>query len=102
MQENALPHQKIIYVCCNARAEGERVCCASRGGVELHARLKELVKERGLRTKVRVSKSGCMDRCEEGANVMIFPDNVWLSHVVDSDLAAIIDRVARDVSLRPE
>ena len=97
MLEKELPHGKIIFVCTNWREEGERVCCASRCGVELHARLKALVKERGYRTKIRVSKSGCMDRCEEGANMMVFPDNVWLSGMTDADLEGLVDRVIADL-----
>lgn len=97
MFEKALPHGKIIFVCTNQREEGERVCCASQCGVELHARLKELVKERGYRTKIRVSKSGCMDRCEEGANMMLFPDNLWLSGMTDDDLEGLVDRMIADL-----
>ena len=99
MQEKDLPHKKIVFVCINRRAEGERTCCDSKGGAELHARLKELIRERGYRTKIRVSKSGCMDRCEEGANMMVFPDNTWLSHVGDGDLEGLVDRLIADVDV---
>jgi (2Fe-2S) ferredoxin len=97
MEEKPLPHEKVVFVCTNRREPGERVCCAERGSVELHARLKELVKERGHRVRIRVSKSGCMDRCEDGPNVMIFPDNVWLCGVEERDLEAILDRLVADV-----
>ncbi|MBX7255909.1 MAG: (2Fe-2S) ferredoxin domain-containing protein [Candidatus Hydrogenedentes bacterium] len=97
MQTNALPHEKIIFVCTNVREPGERVCCAGAGGCELRDKLKAMVKARQLRSKVRVSQSGCMDKCEDGPNIMIFPDNVWLSGVHESDLNAIVDAVARAV-----
>lgn len=97
MELNALPHEKIIFVCTNQREPGERVCCAGSGGCEIRDRLKAMIKTRHLRSKVRVSQSGCMDRCEDGPNVMIFPDNVWLSHVREADLDAIVDAVARAV-----
>ncbi len=98
MQENPLPHQKIVFVCCNQREEGAvRTCCANQNGVLIHQELKEMVKARGYRTKIRVSKSGCMDRCEAGANVMIFPDNVWLSDVMVEDLEALVDRLVAEV-----
>lgn len=97
MRDQELPHKKIVFVCINQRADGERVCCASHNGVELHARLKELVRERGYRTKIRISKSGCMDRCEEGANIMVFPDNRWLSNVQDADLETLVDNLIADI-----
>jgi (2Fe-2S) ferredoxin len=97
MQEQNLPHKKIVFVCINQREKSERTCCGSKDGAALHARLKELVRERGYRTKIRISKSGCMDRCEAGANMMVFPDNVWLSHVEDGDLKALVDRLVAEV-----
>jgi (2Fe-2S) ferredoxin len=53
-----------------------------------------MVKERRLRSKIRVSKSGCMDRCEDGPNVMVFPDCRWYSGVGLEDLDALLEEVA--------
>ncbi len=97
MRSNSLPHEKIIFVCTNRREAGERVCCANGGGCELRDTLKAMVKARQLRSKVRVSASGCMDKCEDGPNVMIFPDNVWLSGVNENDATAIVDAVAQSI-----
>lgn len=97
MRTNPLPHAKIIFVCTNQREPGERVCCADGGGCALRDTLKAMVKSRQLRSKVRVSASGCMDKCEDGANVMIFPDNVWLSGVSEDDATAIMDAVAQSI-----
>jgi len=97
MESNDLPFEKILFVCTNQREEGERVCCQRGGGCELRDTLKAMVKARQLRSRVRVSQSGCMDRCEDGPNVMIFPDNVWFSHVTSSDLEAILDAVVRSL-----
>ena len=97
MEFNGLPFEKIIFVCTNQRDEGERVCCQRGGGCELRDTLKAMVKTRQLRSKVRVSQSGCMDRCEDGPNIMVFPDNVWFSHVGSGDLEAILDAVVRSL-----
>ena len=97
MQTNDLPHEKIVFVCTNRREPGERICCAEGGGCELRDTLKEMVKARGLKGTVRVSASGCMDKCEEGPNIMIFPDNIWLSGVRASDLQPILDAVVRSL-----
>ena len=101
MQENPLPHQKTVFVCCNRREPGERVCCASQGGQELRDTLKAMVKERGYRAQIRVNQSGCMDKCEDGLNVMILPDNVWLSNVTEADLEPLLDRLIADVEEKP-
>jgi (2Fe-2S) ferredoxin len=94
MERNELPRQKIVFVCVNERPPGERTHCSQNGGAEVHARLKEMVKERRLRSKIRVSKSGCMDRCEDGPNVMVFPDCRWYSGVGLEDLDALLEEVA--------
>lgn len=97
MDINALPFEKIIFVCTNQRADGERACCMNGGGGDLRDTLKAMVKARQLRSKVRVSQSGCMDKCEDGPNIMIFPDNVWFSHVTEADLEPILDAVTRSL-----
>lgn len=100
MEKRCQPHKRIVFVCTNQRAPGERVCCADRGGAELRDRLKAMVKERGLRGRIRVSQSGCLDRCEDGPNIMVFPDNVWYAGVRPDDLNVILeDAIA---SLRAE
>ncbi len=98
MEQNALPYRKIIFVCTHQRAEGERVCCANRGGAELRDALKAMVKARRLKGKIRVSQSGCMDQCEKGANIMVFPDNTWWSAVNPEDLEPLLDEL--EASLR--
>ncbi|MDZ4858185.1 MAG: (2Fe-2S) ferredoxin domain-containing protein [Candidatus Hydrogenedentes bacterium] len=97
MEIEDLPFEKIIFVCTNKRDKDDRVCCAREGGCDLRDTLKELVKERGLKKKVRVSNSGCMDVCEEGPNIMIFPDNVWLSRVKKSELNVILQAIAQSI-----
>lgn len=93
MEEKVLPFKRIVFVCVNERNASDRVCCAARGGVALQEELKAMVKARGLKGRVRVCRSGCMDRCEQGPNVMIFPDNVWFSGVEPTDLPEIVDRI---------
>ncbi|MBN2307914.1 MAG: (2Fe-2S) ferredoxin domain-containing protein [Candidatus Hydrogenedentes bacterium] len=101
MKQQPLPHEKIIFVCTNRREEGTRRCCADGGGEGLREQLKALVKARRLRSRIRVSQSGCMDRCEHGPNVMVFPDNVWFSGVREEDAPAIVEFAARSLDPPP-
>lgn len=96
MQRNALPHQKIVYVCLNERENG--ACCAAKGSAAIHAVLKEAVKARGLDRQVRVSRSGCMDRCGRGVNVLVFPDGIWYSEVSEGDIDTILEEVLKDIA----
>src|SRR5687768_7549221 len=73
MEPGKLPYETLVLVCTNKRAPEERVGCASHGrcGAELRDKLKEAVAAKGLKGKVRVSASGCLDLCEEGPNVVV-------------------------------
>lgn len=74
-------------VCTNCRDDG-RECCAQKGSIDLHQKLKEAIKE--VAHDVRVSKSGCLDRCSTGATVVIMPDNICLGSVTEADIPEIV------------
>lgn len=86
---NELPkrHRKLVLVCTNVREDG-RECCGMKGSAELHKKLKEAMKAVDL--TIRVSKTGCLDRCSEGATVVIQPDDIWLGGVTESDIPEIV------------
>jgi len=92
MKSQPVPYQRVIYVCTNVREEEGRPACGARGSEEICALLKEEVKKRGLKGKVRAMKSGCMDFCEVGPNVMVFPDGQWHSGVKREDVPALIEK----------
>ncbi len=99
MKQAAIPFKQMIFVCTHAR-EGEEACNnPERGkncGMELLEKLREEVKQRGLKTKIRVAKSGCMDVCAAGPNVMIFDENgkaEWLSLVNLEVLPKIVEKL---------
>ena len=93
MDELPVPYQRMVFVCTHDRTTGPRVSCGSRGGAELRQRLKSLVKEHGLSDRIRICASGCMDVCEEGPNVMTFPDSRWVCGASPDDAERIFDEI---------
>lgn len=95
MDKKAVPFRKTVFVCTNAR-EGGRVACGNpgRGGLDLCEALKYAVKEKGLKGKVRVARSGCLDLCEEGPNAFVYPGGEWLSGVTPADVPALIEKLS--------
>lgn len=86
--ETASPKfQKYVFICENSRLEGD---CCSEKGTRLRELLKSAVKERGYAAKVRVSRSGCLDTCADGPNVLVMPDNVWFKRVAETDVDEIL------------
>jgi (2Fe-2S) ferredoxin len=47
--------------------------------------------ERGIRETVRANKAGCLDQCEIGPTVVVYPEAVWYGHVTPADVDEIIE-----------
>ena len=68
-----------VFCCTNRRVAGHpRGCCAEKGSEALRDYMKNKARALGLK-KVRVNNSGCLDRCELGPSVVIYPEGVWYS-----------------------
>jgi (2Fe-2S) ferredoxin len=85
-------YQHHVFFCCNKRDPPE-ACCAARGAAEMQVYAKQRVKELGLNGKgnVRINKAGCLDRCEEGPVIVVYPEEVWYTYVDRHDIDEIID-----------
>jgi (2Fe-2S) ferredoxin len=81
-----------IFVCCNRRApDHSRGCCDPEGSEQLRECFKHEVKRRGLDPLVRANKAGCLDQCELGATVVIYPQAIWYGGVRKEDVPRIIE-----------
>jgi (2Fe-2S) ferredoxin len=49
-----------------------------------------LQKAAGLSGKVRINKAGCLDQCEHGPTVVVYPEAVWYGHVQPEDAEEIV------------
>ena len=85
-----------LFVCCNRRPEGHaRGSCAAKGSERLRDYMKARAKELGLKG-VRVNAALCLDRCELGPCLVIYPEGVWYRIGSTADVDAVLTRhVAR-------
>lgn len=97
MRETNPRFEKYIFVCENERQEG--VCCAAGGGKRIREILKKAVSEKGLSGRIRVSRTGCLDVCSEGPNVLLMPDNVWFKHVEEKDISKILEKAVQGIEI---
>jgi (2Fe-2S) ferredoxin len=81
-----------IFVCCNRREPGhDRGCCDPDGAERLRNAFKAELNRRGLGPLVRANKSGCLDQCEHGPTVVIYPQQIWYGHVTVADVPRIVE-----------
>jgi len=80
-----------LFVCCNRRPDGhKRGSCAASGSEQLRDYMKARAKELGI-AGARVNSAGCLDRCERGPCLVIYPEGVWYRIGSTAD----VDRVLR-------
>ena len=85
--------EKHIFICTNQRPEGHsRGCCNASGDADLQRIFKAKLADHGISgSRVRANKSGCLDQCEAGPTVVVYPDAVWYGHVTPADVDEIIE-----------
>ena len=85
-----------IFICTNTRPEGHpRGSCAARampaGGVEkLRGYAREKARQLGIEN-IRCNAAGCLDRCEFGPNMVIYPEGVWYHYENQQDIDEILE-----------
>ena len=81
-----------VFFCGNQRAPGE-ACCNNHGATDMRNYCKDRVKALGLNGtgKVRINSAGCLDRCEQGPVLVVYPEAVWYTYVDKEDIDEIID-----------
>ena len=79
-----------VFCCINERSPGHRRgCCKERGSVELRDYMKTRVREMKI-NRVRVNQSGCLDRCELGPVLVIYPEGIWYTYQTKEDVDEIL------------
>ena len=88
--------EKHVFFCCNQREPGE-ACCNNHGATEMRAYAKDRIKALKLagKGKVRINQAGCLDRCDEGPVLVVYPEEVWYTYVDKQDIDEIIDEHLR-------
>ncbi|MDQ2102947.1 (2Fe-2S) ferredoxin domain-containing protein [Azospirillum isscasi] len=81
-----------VFSCTNRRPDGhKRGSCAARGSEKLRDYMKARARELGLDGRVRVNAAGCLDRCELGPVLVVYPEGVWYTYNSPADVDAILE-----------
>ena len=85
-----------IFVCTNQREPGAaRPSCSPDGKGELHKLLKDKLKAAKVPGVLRINKAGCLEQCEHGPTIVVYPEQVWYGFVKAEDLDEIVEEHLR-------
>ncbi len=60
--------------------------------MEVRDALKAELTRRGLSKQIRANNSGCLDQCEHGVAVVVYPEQVWYGGVTVADVPEIVEK----------
>ncbi|MGI4938329.1 MAG: (2Fe-2S) ferredoxin domain-containing protein [Janthinobacterium lividum] len=85
-------YEQHVFICINAREDG-RQCCADAGALAAQKHAKKRLKSLDMngQGRIRINQAGCLDRCEEGPVLVIYPQGTWYTYVDITDIDEIID-----------
>ena len=82
-----------LFICENRRPEGSsRGSCAACGGEAVKQAFKSELLRRGLNGEIRANSAGCLDLCEQGPVVVVYPEGAWYVGVQPGDVAEIVEQ----------
>jgi (2Fe-2S) ferredoxin len=81
------------FFCLNERSNGNP-CCEQHGATRLFDYAKNKCKDLNLNGKgqVRINRAGCLDRCDFGPVMVVYPEGVWYHFIDESDIDEIIEQ----------
>jgi (2Fe-2S) ferredoxin len=84
---------KHVFICLNERDKSaSRPSCGNEGSKKLKSAFKDAIKDAGLKHEVRANEAGCLDQCEHGPVVVVYPEGVWYGFVQISDVREIVTK----------
>ena len=85
--------QRHVFVCTNERAaDHPRGSCKQKGSPEVRDALKAELKKRGISKVIRANNAGCLDQCETGITIVVYPEQVWYGRVTLADVPEIVEK----------
>ncbi len=81
-----------VFVCTNRRPDGHKKgSCAEKGSERLRDYMKARAKELGVQG-VRINASACLDRCEFGPAIVVYPQGVWYRVRNEKDVDEVLEK----------
>lgn len=86
------PYERHLFICTNRRPDSApRPSCAARGSEAIRDAFKKELAARGLHQRIRANASGCLDGCESGPAVVVYPEGFWYGELKLEDVPVIVE-----------
>lgn len=84
-------YQYHVFFCTNQRDDGSQ-CCGASGGQAMRDYAKQKIKALDMNGagKCRINNAGCMDRCELGPLLVVYPEETWYTYIDEQDIDEIV------------
>ena len=97
-----------IFCCVNERPDSavKRMLHKKKNALELRNYMKKKIFDLKLKN-IRVNQSGCLDKCESGPVMVIYPEGIWYNYKNKLDIDEIINthlikgKVVKRLMLKP-
>jgi (2Fe-2S) ferredoxin/predicted O-methyltransferase YrrM len=83
------PFRYHVYACTQEKAEGVP-CCTQSGSLKMLDALRRELVSQGLMNDVQVTTCGSLGLCENGPNLVVYPEGIWYSHVRPEDVPELV------------
>ncbi|MFA7242315.1 MAG: (2Fe-2S) ferredoxin domain-containing protein [Sulfuricellaceae bacterium] len=86
-------YQRHVFFCNNVREDG-KACCSDHNAQEMRIHAKKKIKALDLngQGKVRINSAGCLDRCNKGPVLVVYPEAVWYTYADKNDIDEIVEQ----------
>ncbi len=85
-------YQRHVFICVNQREDGE-ACCQQFDAEGARDYMKSRAKALGIHLpgQVRINRAGCLNRCDQGPVMVVYPEGIWYTYVDRADLDEIVE-----------
>ena len=92
-----------IFICGKSRKAGSsRGSCDPHEKEALRSAFKKELKRAGLSRTTRTQQTGCLDQCEHGPVVVIYPQAIWYGKVEPEDVPRIVAQTLVQGAILPD
>ena len=83
--------EKHVFICTNERSKDEKKSCGEACGMELVKAFKKALKDHKMKGVMRAQRAGCLDACDYGPAMVVYPEGIYYGGVQLSDVDEIVN-----------